>query len=92
MATGPLRKSSIPDENILFAYHVSLIEDSASRIESMTHLFDGLRVYDSALEKLALRQSVQRMRETADRLEKIERELRGPATAFPDFRALMAAE
>lgn len=99
MPFSPLRprkidamSKSIPEENILFAWRVSVIETSAREIEGMAHLFDGLRVYDSALEKLALRQSAVRLREVADRLDKIERELKAPATAFPDFKAMQAAE
>lgn len=82
---------SIADENIMFAWRVSVIENNAREIESMTHLFDGLRVYDSALEKMALHQSVKRLREAADRLEKIDRELKGAPTAFPDFERIEEA-
>jgi hypothetical protein len=74
---------SIATENVLFSWRVAIIEGHARHIETATHLFDGLRVYDTALEKMQLRLSAKALRAAADHIEKIERELVGPETAFP---------
>jgi hypothetical protein len=74
---------SVATENVLFSWRVNIIEGHARHIETAAHLFDGLRVYDTALEKMQLRLSVKSLRAAADHIEKIERELVGPETAFP---------
>ena len=75
---------SIAEENILFAWRVGVIDANAKEIERYSHLFDSLGHWDTALEKLDLRLSAKRLREAADRLENIERQIRGPDTAFPE--------
>jgi hypothetical protein len=74
---------SIATENILFDWRVNIIEHNARAIESQSHLYDKLQVYDTALQKMQLRLSAKALRAAADHIEKIERELVGPETAFP---------
>ena len=81
---------SIAEDNILFSWRVGVIEANSKEIERYSHLFDSLGHWDTALEKLDLRLSAKRLREAADRLENIERQICGPATAFPD--CVQAAE
>lgn len=84
--------ANIANENILFAWRVSVIEAHSRQIASATHLFDGLTTYDTSLEKLNLRQSARALRESAARLEHIADQLASPPTAFPDFNAMEAAQ
>jgi hypothetical protein len=78
---------TIAEDNSMFSWRIGVIEAHAREIERCAHLFDELKVYDTALDKLSLRQSAANLRSAADRLEKIERELKGPASAFPEMIA-----
>ena len=73
-------------ENILFATRVNEIEIAAREINRAAHLFDGLSLWETSLEKLDLRLSAKRLREAADKLDDIATRLHGPATAFPDYQ------
>lgn len=79
-------------ENILFDWRVSVIDAQSKAIEGAAHLFSGLSLWDTSLENLDLRLSAKRLREAADKLDDIATRLHGPATAFPDYKALQAAE
>ncbi len=83
---------SISRENILFDWRVGEIVSHAQQIEGATHLFDGLSLWETSLEKLDLRLSAKRLREAADKLDDIATRLHGPATAFPDYQHQQAAE
>jgi hypothetical protein len=84
--------NDIAYKNMLFDRSIDAIKSACSEIETCTHLFDRTRRYDTALEKLDLRQSVKELRACAILIERIERRLRGPHTAFPDRPELQAAE
>ena len=83
---------TITSENILFSTRVNEIEIAAREIARAAHLFDGLSLWETSMEKLDLRLSATRLREAADKLDDIATRLHGPATAFPDYQALEAAE
>lgn len=78
-------------KNLLFDNEVASIKRSAATIADCTHLFDRTRRYDTALEKLDLRQSVEELRACATLIERIADRLQGPETAFPETK-LEAAE
>ncbi len=84
--------SDIGLQNTLFTWRVGVIEANARQIEGAAHLFDGLSLWETSLEKLDLRLSAKRLREAADKLDDIATRLHGPATAFPDYEQLQAAE
>lgn len=77
---------SVTSENILFDWRIRSIVSNAREIESATHLFDGLTLYDTALDRLDLRLSARRLRDAADKLDGISDRLQGPETAFPEHR------
>ncbi len=67
-------------KNLLFDNEVASIKRSVATITDCTHLFDRTRRYDTALEKLDLRQSVQEWRACAILIERIAERLQGPET------------
>jgi hypothetical protein len=75
---------TVGTENRLFTWRVERILNHASQIARYAHLFDNLGHWDTALEKLDLRASARELREAADRIDNIERQIKGPETAFPD--------
>ncbi len=83
---------TIATENYLFDWRVGQIVSHAKQIEGAAHLFDGLSLWETSLEKLDLRLSAKRLRDAADKLDDIATRLHGPVTAFPDYEHLQAAE
>lgn len=78
---------TVATETVLFNWRISVIDAQAKAIEGYAWVFDSLGNYDTALEKLDLRLSAKRLREAADRLDNIERQIKGSATSFPDLQA-----
>lgn len=83
--------SEIWYKNMLFDDSVDAIKRACDKITMATHLFDRTRRYDTALEKLDLRQSVKELRACATLIERIADRLQGPETTYPD-NELQAAE
>jgi hypothetical protein len=76
--------NDIAYKNLLFDHDVQAIKFAVGRITDCTHLFDRTRRYDTALEKLDLRQSAAELRACATLIERIADRLQGPETSYPE--------
>lgn len=79
--------AEIANENIIFDWRVSMILNHARAIAGASHLFDALAQYDCATQKLDLRLSAKCLRDAAEHLDAIARDLQGPETSFPEMQA-----